>query len=144
MLTALRPFLSREADNLSANEVSRILCNQKVHYRVHKNPHWYLSWATWLHSTPSRHCLFKIHFNIVLTSTTRFPKGFRLKFYTHFNLYNGATFPAHLPWFNYLNWMETPFCDTNYVLVRIWSENRCCTTSVKLKLFNTETEITEI
>jgi hypothetical protein len=56
---------SWEANRSSASqEIPRILCNTKVHYRIHKRPP--------VSASPSQ--FLKIHFNIILRSTSRSSK----------------------------------------------------------------------
>jgi hypothetical protein len=49
--------------------IPSILCNPKVHCRVHNSPPSPLYWVTSMRSTPSSSVFLKFQFNIVLTST---------------------------------------------------------------------------
>jgi hypothetical protein len=78
---------SWESDSHSVNqEISPVLWNPKVHYHVHKNPpvDSILSQMNLVYIlTPY---FFKINFNIILPSMSRFPKQSLLFMFSDYNL----------------------------------------------------------
>jgi hypothetical protein len=66
---------SWEIDGRSASQgIPLVLCNPKFRHHIHKSPPLVPSW---IQSTPS-YPIYKTYFNIILQSTARFPKWFRL------------------------------------------------------------------
>jgi hypothetical protein len=92
----------RSRQSLNYSRFRKMLWNPKVHYRVHKSPPLVpiLRQINLVRSTPSY--LSKIHFNIILPSTTR---SFPLKSYMHSSSHHACymPWPFHSPWHGHSN-----------------------------------------
>ena len=95
-----------------SQEITSILVNTKVHYRIHNSPAfvYILSQIILVHATPSH--FLNIHFNIILPSITlvfevvSFPRVFPPKPCWHLSyLLLCATCPAHLILLDLITWI---------------------------------------
>jgi hypothetical protein len=102
---------SWEANSHSAGqEIPCLLWNPKVHYRVHNSPHWPLSWATCIQSTPphpiSLICVLILssHLRLGLPSALTL-RLFNQNFVCISSLSHACYMPrqSHTPWFDFPN-----------------------------------------
>jgi len=93
--------------NLCSQEIPHLLCNLKVHYCVHSTSSLVsvLSEINPFHNFAT--CFTKIHFNIILPSTSRFPNSLPLEFsyqnfFMHFSslpcVLHALTISSSLTW----------------------------------------------
>jgi hypothetical protein len=104
---------SWEAANYAATqEFPSILWSPKFDYRVHKAPHWLLSWATSMRSIPSHpispRSTIKLFTHLCLgLASGLFPSGFPTNILHAFLFWPHSCYkpcPSHSPWLHYSNY----------------------------------------
>jgi len=124
--------LSWEASKSSARqEIQRLLWNPKFHHRFHNSPPPVpmLSWTN-IFTSPSSH-FFKIHFNIIVSSTPSFSK-WSLSLHAPLQSHICVTSPAYLINLHLINRI---ILDEQ---LKSWGSSLCRRTIIKLRVGRTE------